>query len=107
MNWNKPVNLPLSPAGEISEINRGAAIVEIPMPIPPINLKIKIDGSNIEEIKSKGFNPTGKSIKGDLASGAIKVKGVEDKKLINADPSDLDYLNSMSTLMTSIASATG
>ena len=33
MNWNKPVNLPLSPAGEISEINRGAAIVEIPMPI--------------------------------------------------------------------------
>ena len=41
MNWNKPVNLPLSPAGEISEINRGAAIVEIPMPIPPINLKIK------------------------------------------------------------------
>lgn len=72
-----------------------------------LKLKIKIDGSNIEEIKSKGFNPTGKSIKGDLASGAIKVKGVEDKKLINADPSDLDYLNSMSTLMTSIASATG
>lgn len=48
----------------------------------------------------------GKSIKGDLASGAIKVKGVEDKKLINADPSDLDYLNSMSNLMGSIASAT-
>ena len=72
-----------------------------------INLKIKIDGSNLEELKSNEIKSTGKSIKGDLASGAIKVKGVEDKKLINADPSDLDYLNSMSTLMTSIASATG
>ena len=72
-----------------------------------IKLKIKIDGSNLEEIKSNGIKPTGKSIKGDLASGAIKVKGVDDKKLIDADPSDLDYLNSMSTLMTSISSATG
>lgn len=46
LNWNKPVSLPLSDAGDISAMNRGAAMVEIPMPIPPINLKIKVTIQN-------------------------------------------------------------
>lgn len=90
-----------------NETNEGVrAGIKKSIELAEIKLKIKIDGSSLEEIKSKGFNTKGKSIKGDLASGSIKVKGVEDKKLINADPSDLDYLNSMSNLMGSIASAT-
>ena len=43
LNWNRPVSLPLSPAGDISEINKGAAIVDIPMPMPPMKRNIKND----------------------------------------------------------------
>ena len=38
MNWYSPTSLPLLFAGAISEIYAGAAIPDIPTPIPPINL---------------------------------------------------------------------
>lgn len=71
-----------------------------------IKLKIKIDGSNLEEIKSKGFNSTGKSIKGDLASGAIKVKGV-DSSVIESNYTYADSLSTVATQLNTISNLTG
>lgn len=76
-----------------------------------IETKLNKSTSTPELLKS-GSKITGqktsfKSIKGDLASGNIKVQGVEPQKLIETNTDDLDYLNSMSNLMTSIAGATG
>ena len=60
LNWKRPVNLPRSPAGEISEINSGAAIVEIPIPIPPMNLKKKNDDTS--QAIAEPIAPTKKSM---------------------------------------------
>ena len=36
LNWNMPASRPRFSAGAISEMNRGAATVEIPTPSPPM-----------------------------------------------------------------------
>ena len=71
-----------------------------------IKLKIKIDGSNLEELKSNGIKSTGKSIKGDLASGAIKIKGV-DPSVIESNYSYSDSLNTVATQLNTITNLTG
>ena len=71
-----------------------------------IKLKIKIDGSNLEELKSNGIKSTGKSIKGDLASGAIKIKGV-DPSIIESNYSYSDSLNTVATQLNTITNLTG
>lgn len=71
-----------------------------------LKLKIKIDGSNLEELKSNGIKSTGKSIKGDLASGAIKIKGV-DPSVIESNYSYSDSLNTVATQLNTITNLTG
>ena len=71
-----------------------------------IKLKIKIDGSNLEELKSNGIKSTGKSIKGDLANGNIKIKGV-DPSVIESNYSYADSLNTVATQLNTITNLTG
>lgn len=71
-----------------------------------LKLKIKIDGSSLEELKSKSLNKTGKSIKGDLANGNIKVKGV-DPSVIESNYSYADSLNTVATQLNTITNLTG
>ena len=71
-----------------------------------IKLKIKIDGFNLEELKSNGIKSTGKSIKGDLANGNIKIKGV-DPSVIESNYSYSDSLNTVATQLNTITNLTG
>lgn len=71
-----------------------------------IKLKIKIDGSNLEELNSNGIKSTGKSIKGELTSGVIKIKGV-DPSVIESNYSYSDSLNTVATQLNTITNLTG
>lgn len=86
-------------------------INELEKTIKELDDKLNKSTSTPEQLKSSskidGQKTSFKSIKGDLASGNIKVQGVEPTKLIETNTDDLDYLSSMSSLMTSIAGATG
>lgn len=86
-------------------------INELEKTIKELDDKLKKSTTTPELLKSSskinGEKPVFKSIKNDLKSGNIKVQGVEPTKLLDTNKDDLDYLNTMSNLMNSIASSTG
>lgn len=86
-------------------------INELEKTIKELDDKLKKSTTTPDLLKSSskitGEKPLYKSIKNDLNSGNIKVQGVEPTKLLDTNKEDLDYLNTMSNLMNSIANTTG